>query len=198
MLKCACGAYCVLLHYHNPGVIYRPKGEFIMEIVFKAEEIIGLAIMMNNGTIPFMGVGVLLPQGVENVFKWKPSFLFDKVVKENTKRFQTMGILESYEFTNLACTILKANYQISIGKSESKEDDIQEAIFLSESSAGRMIFSNDGTYKASDGHDPKKLVADFAKKAKDGGYAVFLKEQQSKPVVISADDIVETFNLIHL
>lgn len=169
-----------------------------MEIVFKAEEIIGLAIMMNNGTIPFMGVGVLLPQGVENVFKWKPSFMFDKVVKENTQRFQTMGILESYEFTNLACTILKANYQISIGKSESNEDDIEEAIFLSETSAGLMEFGSDGTYKATDGHDPKKLVADFAKKAKSGGYTVFLKEHQSKPVVISADDIEETFNLIHL
>lgn len=169
-----------------------------MEIVFKAEEIIGLAVMMNNGVIPFMGLGTLLPQGVENVFKWKPSFMFDKVVKDNTKRFEQMGILESYEFTNLACTVLKATYQISIAKSESDEAHPIESIFLSENSAGSMVFSDDGTYKVTDGHDAKKLVTDFAKKAKDGGYTVFLKERQARPVVIQPEDIEETFNLIHL
>ena len=169
-----------------------------MEITFKAEEIIGLAIMMNNGTIPFMGVGTLLPQGVDNIFKWKPSFMFDKLIKENTQRFQTMGILESYEFTNLACTILKATYQISIAKSEADENHPVESIFLSENSAGSMVFCEDGTYKATDGHDAKKLVADFAKKAKQGNYTVFLKEQNTKPIVISADDIEEMFNLLHI
>ena len=169
-----------------------------MEIIFKAEEIIGMAIMMNNGTIPFMGVGVLLPQGVENVFKWKPSFMFDKIVKENTQRFQTMGILESYEFTNLVCSVLKATYQISIAKSPEDENSPTEAIFLSENSASHMSFNKDNTYTVTNGHEPKKLVSDFAKRAKDGNFTVFLKEKQSKPVVISPDDIEETFNLIHI
>lgn len=169
-----------------------------MEIEFKAEEIIGMAVMMNNGTIPFMGVGTLLPQGVENVFKWKPSFMFDKVVKENTERFQQMGILESYEFTNLACTMLKATYQISLAKSEEDADHPVESIFLSENASGHMTFEDDHTYKMTDGYDSKKLVADFAKKAKDGNFTVFLKEHQGKPVVISADDIEETFNLLHI
>ncbi len=170
-----------------------------MEIVFKAEEIIGMAVMMNNGTIPFMGLATLLPQGVENVFKWKPSFMFDKVVKENTKRFEQMGILESYEFTNLACTMLKATYQISIAKSEEDENHPVESIFLSENNmAGDMVFCDDGTYKMTDGYDAKKLVADFAKKAKEGKYTVFLKEKQGKPVVIQPEDIEETFNLMHI
>ena len=170
-----------------------------MEITFKAEEIIGLAVMMNNGTIPFMGLGTLLPQGVENVFKWKPSFMFDKVVKENTERFQSMGILESYEFTNLACTMLKSTYQISIAKDEANENKPEESIFLSENNtAGHMIFEKDGTYKMTDGFDPKQLIADFAGKAKNGKYTVFLKEKGAKPVVIQPEDIEETFNLIHL
>ena len=170
-----------------------------MEIVFKAEEIIGLAVMMNNGTIPFMGLGTILPQGVENVFKWKPSFMFDKVVKENTKRFEQMGILESYEFTNLACTMLKATYQISIGKSGNDENHIDESIFLSENNAaGDLVFNGDGTYKMTDGYDAKKLAEDFAKKAKSGDYTVYLKERGAKPVVISPEDIVETFNLMHI
>lgn len=170
-----------------------------MEIVFKAEEIIGMAVMMNNGTIPFMGLATLLPQGVENVFKWKPSFMFDKVVKENTQRFEQMGILESYEFTNLACTMLKSTYQISIAKSASDENKLVESIFLSENNmAGDLVFNDDGTYKMTDGYDAKKLVQDFAKKAKDGDYTVFLKEAHSKPVVIQPEDIEETFNLMHI
>lgn len=169
-----------------------------MEIKFTAEEIIGMAVMMNNGTIPFMGLATLLPQGVENVFKWKPSFMFDKVVKDNTARFQQMGILESYEFTNLACTMLKSTYQISIAKGEENENKPVESIFLSENAAGDMVFNDDGTYTMTDGHDPKKLVSDFAKKAKDGGYTVFLKENKGKPIVIMPEDIEETFNLMHL
>lgn len=170
-----------------------------MEIVFKAEEIIGMAVMMNNGTIPFMGLATLLPQGVENVFKWKPSFMFDKVVKENTQRFRQMGILESYEFTNLACTVLKSTYQISITKGAENENHPVESIFLAENNtAADMVFNDDGTYKVTDGHDPKKLVEDFAKKAKKGGYTVFLKENKGKPAEISPEDIVETFNLMHL
>lgn len=170
-----------------------------MEIVFTAEEIIGMAVMMNNGTIPFMGLNTLLPQGIENVFKWKPSFMFDKVVKENTARFEQMGILESYEFTNLACTMLKATYQISIAKSAHDENKLIESIFLTENNAaGHLVFNSDGTYKMTDGYDAKKLVSDFAKKAKDGGYTVFLKEKQNKPVVIQPEDIVETFNLMHI
>lgn len=154
---------------------------------------------MNNGTIPFMGLGTLLPQGVENVFKWKPSFMFDKVVKENTDRFQQMGILESYEFTNLACTVLKCQYQISIAKNEQSENHPVESIFLAENNtAASMIFEKDGTYKVTDGYDVKKLVDDFAKKAKEGKYTVFLKENGGKPVVISPEDIVETFNLMHI
>ena len=154
---------------------------------------------MNNGTIPFMGLSVLLPQGVENVFKWKPSFMFDKVVKDNTERFQQMGILESYEFTNLACTMLKATYQISIAKSKEEEDKPIESIFLSENNiAGRMTFNDNGTYTMTDGFDTKKLVNDFAKKAKEGGYTVFLKEKRGKPIVIQPEDIEETFNLMHI
>ena len=170
-----------------------------MEINFTAEEIIGMAVMLNNGTIPFMGVGTLLPQGVENVFKWKPSFMFDKVVKDNTDRFAQMGILESYEFTNLACTMLKSTYQISIAKDKESENKPIESIFLSENNvAGHMFFNSDGTYKMTDGHDPKKLAASFASKAREGKYTVFLKEKHSKPVVIQPEDIEETFNLMHL
>ena len=66
-----------------------------MEIQFTADEIIGIAVMMNNGTVPFMGLKTILPHGVENVYKWKPSFMFDKVVKESKKRFEQMGIMES-------------------------------------------------------------------------------------------------------
>lgn len=170
-----------------------------MEIVFKAEEIIGLAVMMNNGVIPFMGLGTLLPQGVENVFKWKPSFMFDKVVKDNTKRFEQMGILESYEFTNLACVMLKYDYQISIAKKKENENKPLESIFLGENNAaGRMTFEKDSTYKMTDGLDPKKLVAEFQKKAEEGKYTVFLKEKHAKPIIISASDIGETFNLMHI
>ncbi len=170
-----------------------------MEIKFTAEEIIGLAVMMNNGTIPFMGVQTLLPQGVENVFKWKPSFMFDKIVKENTERFAQMGILESYEFTNLSCALLKSTYQISVAKDEESINKPAESIFLSEgNNAGHMTFNDDGTYTMTDGHDPKKLTADFAKKAKEGNYTVFLKESNNKPVVIQPEDIEEIFNLIHI
>lgn len=170
-----------------------------MEIVFKAEEIIGLAVMLNNGTIPFMGVATLLPQGVENVFKWKPSFMFDKLVKENTKRFEQMGILESYEFTNLACVLLKSTYQISTAKSEEDENKPLESIFLADNNAScKMVFNEDGTYTVTDGFETKKLVGDFARQAKEQKLTVFLKEKQAKPIVIQPEDIEETFNLMHI
>ena len=87
-----------------------------MEIKFTAEEIIGMAVMMNNGTVPFMGLATILPQGVENVFKWKPSFMFNKVVEASKNRFKEQGIFESFEFTNLTYTMLKSTYQLSITK----------------------------------------------------------------------------------
>ena len=170
-----------------------------MEIIFKAEEIIGLAVMLNNGTIPFMGVGTLLPQGVENVFKWKPSFMFDKLVKENTARFEQMGILESYEFTNLACKLLKATYQISTANSSDDENKPIESIFLSENNVScKMVFNEDGTYTVTDGVKTKKMVDDFANRAKEKKLTVFLKEKQEKPVVIQPEDIQEIFHLIHI
>ena len=166
-----------------------------MEIKFNAEEIVGMAIMMNNGTVPFKGVASILPQGVENPFKWKPSFMFDKVVKDSKSKFEQMGILESYEFTNLTYTMLKSKYQISIANG----DKLIESIFLAENdTAGKMKFEDDGTFTMTDGFEQKKLVAEFAKAAKDNKYTVYLKEQHSSPVVISADDIEEIFNLMHV
>lgn len=166
-----------------------------MEIKFTAEEIAGMAVMMNNGTIPFMGLSTILPHGVENVFKWKPSFMFDKVVKDCKNKFEQMGILESYEFTNLLCTMLKAKYQISIVNG----DKIIESMFLGDNDmAGTMKFEDDGTYTMIDGLTPKKLVDEFSKKSKESGFKIYLKEFLSKPVVISADDIEEIFNLMHI
>lgn len=166
-----------------------------MEIKFTAEEIAGMAVMMNNGSIPFMGLATILPQGVENIFKWKPSFMFDKVVKECKDKFEQMGILESYEFTNLLCAMLKAKYQISIANG----DKLIESMFLGENdTAGTMKFEDDGTYTMTDGFSPKKLVDEFSKKAKESGYKVYLREHLCKPVTISADDIEEIFNLMHI
>lgn len=166
-----------------------------MEINFTAEEIAGMAVMMNNGTVPFLGLATVLPHGVENVYKWKPSFMFDKVIEESKKKFRQMGILESYEFTNLTYTMLKCKYQISIAKGEA----LEEAIFLAENNtAGKMIFNSDHTYTVTDGYDQKSLVSEFAKKAKNGGYKAYLREQPSKPAEISADDIEEIFNLMHM
>ncbi len=166
-----------------------------MEIKFTAEEIIGIAVMMNNGTVPFLGLATILPQGVENVFKWKPSFMFDKVVKSSKARFEQMGIMESYEFTNLTYVMLKSKYQISIAKNEK----LIESMFLAENgAAGTLIFEEDGTYTMTDGKEQKKVVDEFVKKAKSDDYTVYLKEQQSKPVVISAEDIEEVFNLMHI
>lgn len=166
-----------------------------MEITFTADQITGLAVMMNNGTVPFMGLSTILPQGVENVYKWKPSFMFDKVVDGVKEKFKQMGIMESFEFTNLTYTILKAKYQISISKGEKPE----ESIFLAENNtAGKMIFNTDGTYTVSDGYDQKELVESFSHKAKNNSYSVFLREAPSKPVKISADDINEIFNLMHI
>ena len=167
----------------------------ILEIKFNAEEIVGMAVMMNNGTVPFMGVASILPQGVENPFKWKPSFMFDKVVKDSKNKFEQMGILESYEFTNLTYTMLKSKYQISIANG----DKLIESIFLAENdTAGKMKFEDDGTFTMTDGFEQKTLVEEFSKEAKDSGYKVFLKEQGSKPVTISSDDIEEIFNLMHI
>lgn len=154
-----------------------------------------MAVMMNNGTVPFMGLATILPQGVENIYKWKPSFMFDKVVEKAKQKFVQLGILESYEFTNLLYTMLKAQYQISIAKG----DNIEESIFLAgNNTSGRMIFNSDHTYTMTDGYDQKSLVSEFAKKAKDGGYKVYLRENTDKPVEISADDIEEIFNLMHM
>ena len=166
-----------------------------MEIKFTAEEIVGMALMMNNGTVPFMGLATILPQGVENPFKWKPSFMFDKVVKDSKGRFEQMGILESYEFTNLTYTMLKAKYQISVANG----DKLVESIFLAENdTAGKFKFEEDGSFTMTDGFDQKALVEEFSKKAKEGGYKVFLREHLCKPVVINADDIEEIFNLMHI
>ncbi len=167
----------------------------ILEIKFTAEEISGMAVMMNNGVIPFMGIATILPQGVENVFKWKPSFMYDKVVKECKEKFEQMGIMESYEFTNLLCLMLKSKYQISTANG----DKLIESIFLGENdTAGTMVFESDGTYTMTDGLTPKTLVSEFSKKAKDSGYKVYLREHLCKPVPISADDIEEIFNLMHI
>ena len=167
----------------------------VLEIKFTAEEIVGMAVMMNNGTVPFMGLATILPQGVDNPFKWKPSFMFDKVVKESKSRFEQMGILESYEFTNLTYVMLKSKYQISIAVG----DKLVESIFLAENdTAAKMKFEDDGTYSVTDGFDQKTLVEEFAKQAQDGSYKVFLKEHLCKPVTISADDIEEIFNLMHI
>ena len=168
-----------------------------MEIQFTADEIIGIAVMMNNGSVPFMGLKTILPHGVENVYKWKPSFMFDKVIKDSKKRFEQMGIMESYEFTNLTYVMLKAKYQISVTKKEGHK--LMESIFLCENdTCGKMIFNDDDTYTMTDGFEQKKLVAEFAKAAKDNKYTVYLKEQHSSPVVIQADDIEEIFNLMHV
>ena len=167
-----------------------------LEIKFTAEEIIGLAVMMNNGTVPFMGVATLLPQGVENVYKWKPSFLFDKVIKDSKQRFEQMGIMESYNFTNLTYVMLKSKFQISLADDSGK---IKEAIFLAENNmAGRMEFEDDGTYMMTDDLDQKKLVDETTKKAKEGSYKVFLREHLCKPLTISAEDIEEIFSLMHM
>lgn len=166
-----------------------------MEIKFTAEEIVGMAVMMNNGTVPFMGVASILPQGVENPFKWKPSFMFDRVVKDSKGKFEQMGILESYEFTNLTYTMLKSKYQISIANG----DKLIESIFLAENdSAGKMKFEDDGTYTMTDGFDQKTLVEEFSKQAKESGHRVYLREHLCKPVTISPDDIEEIFNLMHI
>lgn len=166
-----------------------------MEMSFTADEITGLAVMMNNGTVPFMGLATILPQGVENVYKWKPSFMFDKVVESVKGKFSQMGILESYEFTNLTYTMLKSKYQISIFKG----DRIVESIMLADNNtAGKLVFNDDNTYTMIDGFDPKQLVAEFGKKAEEGGYKVQLREHLSKPVKISANDIEEIFNLMHI
>ncbi len=168
-----------------------------MEIKFTAEEIIGMAVMMNNGSVPFMGLSTILPQGVENVFKWKPSFMFNKVVEASRDKFKENGILESFEFTNLTYTMLKSKYQISITKGD--ETKIEEAIFLADNNtAGTMTFNSDGTYTMVDGFDQKTLVSDFSEKAKNGSYKVYLREHLCKPVKISADDIEEVFNLMHV
>ncbi len=164
---------------------------------FTPEDIIGIAVMMNNGKVPFLGLSTILPQGVENVFKHKPSFMFSRVVDGCRGKFNEMGILESYQFTNLTYTMLKSKYQISISKGD--ETNIEESIFLAENgSAGILKFNDDETYNMSDGMDQKTLVAEFAKKAKEGGYNVFLREHLCKPVKIGADDIEEVFNLMHI
>ncbi len=168
-----------------------------MEIKFTTEEIIGIAVMMNNGTVPFMGLATILPQGVENIFKWKPSFMFDKVVKNAKSRFEQMGILESYEFTNLTYTMLKSKYQISILKEEGGKPT--ESIFLAENNtACKMMFEEDGTFTVTDGLEQKKLVDEFTKKAKDEKAFVSLREHLCKPVEIQADDIEEIFHLMHI
>lgn len=168
-----------------------------MEINFTAEQITGLAVMMNNGTVPFMGLATILPQGVENVYKWKPSFMFDKVVKEARSQFEQMGIMESYEFTNLIYTMIKAKYQISIAKGDG-ENPIESIFLADNNTAGKMLFNSDNTYTMTDGYEPKTLVQEFAKKAKEGSYKVYLREQGEKSVKISADDIEEIFNLMHI
>lgn len=166
-----------------------------MEITFTAAQITGLAVMMNNGTVPFLGITTILPYGVENIYKWKPSFMFDKVVGEVTEKYKQMGILESYEFTNLTYTMLKAKYQITISKGEKPK----EAIFLAENNtACGMIFNADGTYTVTDGFDQKALIESFTKKAKEDSYKITLREIPAKPVKISADDIEEVFNLMHI
>ena len=164
--------------------------------LFLADEIIGLAVMMNNGTVPFMGVSTILPQGVENVFKWKPSFMFDKVVKDSKKRFEQMGIMESYNFTNLTYVMLKSKYQISLAKDDGK---IVESIFLAENNmAGRMNFEEDGTYTMVDDLDQKTIVEEMTKKAKEGSYKVYLREHLCKPLTIEPEDIEEIFSLMHM
>jgi len=167
-----------------------------LEIKFKAEEIIGLAVMMNNGTVPFMGVATILPQGVENVFKWKPSFMYDKVIKDSKQRFEQMGIMESYNFTNLTYVMLKSKYQISIANDNEK---IVESIFLAENNmAGKMEFGDDGAYTMTDELDQKKLVDEMKKKAKEGSYKVYLREHLCKPLTIEPEDIEEIFSLMHM
>lgn len=166
-----------------------------MEIKFTAEQIIGLAVMMNNGTVPFLGLVTILPQGVENVFKWKPSFMFDKVVDTVTEKYKQMGIMESFQFTNLTYTMLKSKYQVSLFK----DGKITESIFLAENNtAGLMTFNEDGTYTMKDEFDPKELVDMFAEKAKKTNCKVYLRERSSKPARISANDITEVFNLMHI
>ncbi len=166
-----------------------------MEIKFTADEIAGLAVMMHNSSVPFLGLGTILPHGVENVYKWKPSFMFDKVIAQIKDKYSQMGILESYEFTNLTYTMLKSKYQISICNG----DHPQESIMLAENNtAGKLVFNDDGTYTMTDGYDPKQLVKDFAAKAKSSGHKVYLRELGGKPVKISADDIEEIFNLMHI
>lgn len=166
-----------------------------MEITFTAEDIAGLAVMMNNGTVPFKGLATILPQGVENIYKWKPSFMFDKVVNDVKKKFEEQGILNSFEFTNLTFVMLKSKYQISIEKG----DKIVESVFLTENhTAGTMVFNDDGTYTMSDGAEPKNLIKEFSKKADSENYKVQLKEYLSKPVKISANDIEEIYNLMHI
>ena len=167
-----------------------------MEINFKAEEIIGIAVMMNNGSVPFMGLNTILPQGVENVYKWKPSFMFDKVVKECKQKFESMGIMESYTFTNLTCVMLKSKYQISLANSDNK---IVDSIFLSDNNtAGRMTFNDDGTYTMTDELDQKTLVDEMTKKAKEGSYKVYLREHLCKPLTIGVEDIEAIFDLMHI
>lgn len=166
-----------------------------MEIKFTAEEIAGMSVMMNNGTIPFMGLVTILPHGVENVFKWKPSFMFDKVVKSCKEKFEQMGIMESYEFTNLLCVMLKSKYQVSIAENEK----MLESMFLGDNgTCGIMKFEADGTYTMTDGFKIKQLVQDFSKKAREGNYKIYLREQQCKPVAIVADDIEELLNLMFI
>lgn len=166
-----------------------------MEVTFTAEEIAGLAVSMNNGTVPFMGLVSILPQGVENIYKWKPSFMFDKITASVKNKFKQMGILESYEFTNLTYTMLKFKCQISILEG----DKYVKSMMLTDSNmAGVLKFNDDGTYTMTDGFDPKKLVSDFGKEANDSRYHVQLKEASGKPTQIDAEDIEEIFNLMHI
>lgn len=166
-----------------------------MEMTFTSEQIAGLAVMLNNGSVPFLGIATILPQGVENIYKWKPSFMFDKVIKEVTDKYKQMGILESFEFTNLTYTMLKSKYQITLSNGEKN----QESIFLAENNtACKMVFNSDGTYTVTDGLEQKALVESFSKKAKDGSFTVWLRENSAKPVKITADDIEEIFNLMRI
>lgn len=167
-----------------------------MEVKFTAEEIIGLAVMMNNGTVPFMGVSTILPQGVENVYKWKPSFMYEKVIRDSKQRFEQMGIMESYNFTNLTYVMLKSKYQISLADESGR---ITESIFLADNNmAGRMEFGTDGTYTMTDDLDQKMIVDEMTEKAKKSSCKVYLRERLCKPLSIEAGDIEEIFSLMHV
>lgn len=168
-----------------------------MEISFTAEQITGLAVMMNNCTVPFLGLSTILPYGVENVYKWKPSFMFDKVIIEAKSQFEQKGILETYQFTNLINTMLKAKCQISVVNNDSEKPT--EAIFLSgNNTAGKMIFNSDNTYTMSDGYEPKALVQEFKNKINEKHSKVYLREQGERAVKIDKEDLEEIFNLVNI